>query len=48
MQAEQQAVEGRSPGPADAEEVLIPFVDAYVGTVDLAGRQVHVDWQADY
>jgi len=35
-------------GPADAEELLIPFVDAYVGQVDLAGRQVHVDWQTDY
>lgn len=36
--------------PADAEagELLIPFVDAYVDRVDLPGRTVHVDWQADY
>jgi 16S rRNA processing protein RimM len=37
-----------APGPIDAEEVLIPFVDAYVGKVDLAARQVHVDWQPDF
>jgi 16S rRNA processing protein RimM len=29
-------------------ERLIPFVDAYVGTVDLAGRRIVVDWQKDY
>lgn len=36
--------------PADetAEEILIPFVAAYVDRVDLAGRSVHVDWEADY
>jgi 16S rRNA processing protein RimM len=33
---------------ADAAEVLIPFVDAYVGRVDLGGRTIHVDWHADY
>ena len=32
---------------ADAE-VLIPFVEAYVDAVDLAGRQITVDWQSDY
>jgi 16S rRNA processing protein RimM len=37
-----------APGATDAEEILIPFVDAYVGKVDLVGRLVHVDWQADY
>ncbi|MGC4077359.1 MAG: ribosome maturation factor RimM [Rubrivivax sp.] len=36
--------------PADdkADEILIPFVAAYVDRVDLAGRSVHVDWEADY
>ena len=29
-------------------ERLIPFVDAFVKTVDLAGRRVVVDWQSDY
>ncbi len=29
-------------------ERLIPFVDAYVTTVDLAGRRIVVDWQKDY
>lgn len=35
---------------ADGETVerLIPFVDAYVDTVDLEGRQIRVDWQPDY
>lgn len=36
------------PAAADAAEVLIPFVDAYVGRVDLAGRTIHVEWQPDY
>ncbi len=36
------------PADAAADEVLIPFVAAYVDRVDLAGRTVHVDWQADY
>lgn len=36
------------PPDAGGQEVLIPFVDAYVDRVDLAGRTVHVDWQADY
>ena len=36
--------------PADlaAPECLIPFVDAYVVSVDLAGRRITVDWEADY
>jgi 16S rRNA processing protein RimM len=36
--------------PADekADEVLIPFVAAYVDRVDLAGRTIHVDWEADF
>ncbi len=29
-------------------ERLIPFVDAFVKTVDLVGRRIVVDWQADY
>ncbi len=31
-----------------ATERLIPFVDAFVKTVDLAARRIVVDWQADY
>jgi 16S rRNA processing protein RimM len=31
-----------------AEECLIPFVAAYVDTVDRAGRVITVDWEADY
>jgi 16S rRNA processing protein RimM len=29
-------------------ERLIPFVSAFVDTVDLPGRRITVDWQADY
>ncbi len=36
------------PADAAAAETLIPFVDAYVDTVDLPGRRITVDWQADY
>lgn len=32
----------------DAEETLIPFVDAYVDKVDLAQRRITVDWHPDY
>jgi 16S rRNA processing protein RimM len=35
-----------APG-AETRERLIPFVDAYVDEVDLAARQVRVDWSAD-
>lgn len=31
----------------EAEEVLIPFVDAYVDSVDLPGRRIAVDWDAE-
>lgn len=31
-------------GTAKAAEVLVPFVDAYVDTVDLPGRRIAVDW----
>lgn len=33
---------------AAADEVLIPFVSAYVDKVDLAGRSLVVDWQPDF
>jgi len=35
---------------ADAQvpECLVPFVDAYVDAVDLPGRRITVDWEADY
>lgn len=29
-------------------ERMIPFVDAYVDSVDLDGRRITVDWQPDY
>lgn len=29
-------------------ERMIPFVSAYVDTVDLAGKRIMVDWQPDY
>jgi 16S rRNA processing protein RimM len=35
-------------GAKPTEEALIPFVAAYVDTVDLPGRRITVDWQADY
>jgi 16S rRNA processing protein RimM len=31
-----------------AQERMLPFVSAYVDGVDLAGRRITVDWQADY
>jgi 16S rRNA processing protein RimM len=31
-----------------ARERLIPFVSAYVDTVDLAGRRIVVDWGLDF
>ena len=31
----------------EAEEMLIPFVDAYVDDVDLAARRIAVDWALD-
>lgn len=30
------------------QERLIPFVDAFVDEVDLPGKRIVVDWQADY
>ena len=36
------------PEAVDAEEVLIPFVSAYVDAVDLPARRIVVDWGLDY
>jgi 16S rRNA processing protein RimM len=36
------------PEAADADEVLIPFVAAYVDSVDLPARRIVVDWGLDY
>jgi 16S rRNA processing protein RimM len=41
------APEGATPGD-EALERLIPFVAAYIGEVDLAGRRIIVDWGLDY
>lgn len=35
------------PADAAADEVLIPFVDAYVDRVDREARVIHVDWAFD-
>ena len=35
-------------GGVKAAERMIPFVSAYVDKVDLAGKQILVDWQEDY
>ena len=32
----------------EAEERLIPFVSAYVDSVDLPARRIVVDWGLDY
>ncbi len=36
------------PEAADADEVLIPFVSAYIDAVDLPARRVTVDWGLDF
>jgi 16S rRNA processing protein RimM len=36
------------PVDASAEEVLIPFVDAYVSKVDQPARTIHVEWDSSY
>jgi 16S rRNA processing protein RimM len=36
------------PPQPDADEVLIPFVDAYVDRVDREARMIHVDWDPSY
>lgn len=40
------AIPGAEPGTS--KEVLIPFVDQYVKTVDRAGGKITVDWGLDY
>lgn len=35
------------PAAADAPELLIPFVEAYVDRVDRAAGTIHVDWEPD-
>ena len=35
-------------GSTKAEERMIPFVSAYVDSVDTAGKLITVDWQLDY
>ena len=44
------AAEGQGEAPAEpaADERLIPFVEAYVDSVDIAGRRIVVDWGLDY
>ena len=37
-----------APAEPAADERLIPFVDAYVDSVDIAGRRIVVDWGLDY
>jgi 16S rRNA processing protein RimM len=36
------------PAQADADDVLIPFVDAYVDRVDREAGTIHVDWDPSY
>jgi 16S rRNA processing protein RimM len=36
------------PAAHEADEVLIPFVSAYVDTVEVATRRIVVDWGLDY
>lgn len=36
------------PPQDDSPECLIPFVSAYVDAVDMPGRRIVVDWEADY
>jgi 16S rRNA processing protein RimM len=37
-----------NPGEHGVDERLIPFVDQFIKTVDLAGKTVTVDWGLDY
>ena len=38
----------RVAAPDEARELLIPFVEPIVCSVDVAGRSITVDWQKDY
>ena len=42
------AAAGDVPAEPAADERLIPFVEAYVDSVDLPGRRIVVDWGLDY
>jgi len=42
------AAEGEVPTEPAADERLIPFVEAYVDSVDIAGRRIVVDWGLDF
>ena len=42
------ATAGDVPAEPAADERLIPFVEAYVDAVDIAGRRITVDWGLDY
>jgi 16S rRNA processing protein RimM len=44
LRVEQPVAEGEKPAP----ELLIPFVDQFVKTVDHAARLITVEWEADY
>src|SRR6478672_546841 len=44
LRVEQPVAEGEKPAP----ELLIPFVDQFVKTVDQAARLITVDWESDY
>jgi 16S rRNA processing protein RimM len=44
LRVEQPVAEGQKPAP----ELLIPFVDQFVKTVDQAARLITVDWEAEY
>lgn len=35
-------------GPATSQEMLIPFVDQFVKTVDRTAKKITVDWGSDY
>ena len=39
---------GEAPAEPAADERLIPFVEAYVDSVDIPGRRIVVDWGLDY
>lgn len=39
---------GLTPPVKPEQEILIPFVSAYVGDVDMPGRRITVDWGLDY
>jgi 16S rRNA processing protein RimM len=42
------AAAGDVPAEPAADERLIPFVEAYVDSVDIPGRRIVVDWGLDY